>query len=82
MCYFRTLGHYTKTSYNKWYPDDKDQARTINIGKGKYRVYARMVQYDQSLGRYKDVDPLDSRWASEWIYVLCDAKDITAIGAC
>ena len=78
-CCFRTLGQYTKT-YNKWYPDDKCQAWAKNIGKGKYRVLARMVQHDPCFGGYKDVNPLDSRWAPECVYVLCDAKDITAMG--
>jgi len=78
-CCFRTLGQYTKT-YNKWYPDDKCQAWAKNIGKGKYRVLARMVEQDPCFGGYKDVNPLDSLWASECVYVLCDAKDITFMG--
>ena len=78
-CSFRTLGQYTKT-YNKWYPDDKCQAWTKNAGKGKCRVLARMVEQDPCFGGYKDVNPLDSRWASDCVYVLCDAKDITFVG--
>ena len=78
-CCFRILGQYTKT-YNKWYPDDKCQAWAKNTGKGKYRVLARMVEQDPNFGGYKDVNPLDSRWAPEYVYVLCDGKDITAIG--
>ena len=78
-CCFHILGQYTKT-YNKWYPDDKCQARAKITEKGKYRVLARMVQHDHCFGGYKDVNPLDSRWAPECVYVLCDAKDITAMG--
>ena len=78
-CSFRTLGQYTKT-YNKWYPDDKCQAWTKNTGKGKFRVLARMVEQDPCFGGYRDVDPLDSHWAPECVYVLCDAKDITFVG--
>ena len=37
---------------------------------------ARMVQFDHSFGTYKDVNPVSSHWAQEFIYVLCDAKDI------
>ena len=76
---FRTLGQYTKT-YNNLYPDDKCQAWANSIGKGKYHVLARMVRHDPCFGGYKDVNPLDSHWAPECVYVLCDVKDITAVG--
>ena len=35
-----------------------------------------MVQFDHSFGTYKDVNPVSLHWAQEFIYVLCDAKDI------
>ena len=75
-CYFRILRNYTKR-YNKWYPDSENQEWTKSIGKGKYRVCARMVQFDHSFGTYKDVNPVSSQWAQEFIHVLCDEKDIT-----
>ena len=77
-CYFRVLGQYTKT-YNKWYPDDTNQTWTKSIGKGKFRVVARMVQLDHAFNRYKDVSSQNSQWSPEFIYILCDAKDITGV---
>jgi len=78
-CCFCTLGLYTKT-YNKWYPDDNCQPWIKNGKKGKYRVLARMVKRDPCFGWYNDVNPQNSHWAPECVYVLCDGKDITAIG--
>ena len=78
-CYFCTLGFYTKT-YNKWYPDGNCQTWIKNVVKGKYRVLARMVKRDPCFGGYKNVNPQNSHWAPECVYVLCDGKDITAIG--
>ena len=75
-CYFCILGNYTK-SYNKWYPDSENQQWTKSIGKGTYRVCARMVQFDHSFGTYKDVNPVSSHWAQEFIYLLCDTKHNT-----
>ena len=77
-CCFRTLGLYTKT-YNKWYPDDNCQPWIKNGKQGKYRVLARMVKRDPCFGWYNDVNPQNSHWAPECVYVLCDGKDITAM---
>ena len=35
-----------------------------------------MVKFDHSFGKYRDVNPLESSWGIESIYVLCDAKVI------
>ena len=76
---FRVLVLYTKT-YNKWYPCDKgEQDWRENIGRGKYRVVARMIKFDHSMGKYKDVRPTDSvtwTWQKGSIYILCDASKI------
>ena len=73
--HFHILGIYSKT-YNKWYTDSESQKWKKEITGGKYRVYARMVKFDHSFGKYRDVNPLESSWGIESIYVLCDAKDI------
>ena len=39
-----------------------------------------MRRHEPCFGGYKDVNPLEARWAPECVYVLCDAKDITAMG--
>ena len=43
-------------------------------------MLARMVKCDPCLGGYKDVNLLNSHWAPEYVYVLCDGKGITAMG--
>ena len=73
--HFRILGIYSKT-YNKWYTDSESQKWKKEITVGKYRVYTRMVKFDHSFGKYRDVNLLESSWGIESIYVLCDAKDI------
>ena len=37
-----------------------------------------MVRYNDLFEEYRDVNPLQSEWEKDWIYVLCDAKDITS----
>ena len=75
LAHFHILGIYSKT-YNKWYNDSESQKWKKEIMWGKYRVHARMVKFDHSFGKYRDVNPLESSWGIESIYVLCDAKDI------
>ena len=75
MCYFRSLGNYSKT-HNKCYQDNESMKVAKTIGKGKFCVYTRMMTFDHSCARYKDVNTLESHWEKECIYVLCDAKSI------
>ena len=50
------------------------------MGKGKFRVLMRMVEFDHSLGKYYDVKPSSSmKWGKESIYVLCDASAIKSV---
>ena len=45
--------------------------------KGKVRVFMRMIMFDHSVGKFKDVKPSESvKWGEKSIYVLCDACDI------
>ena len=47
------------------------------MAKGKVLVYMRMVMFDRSVGKYKDVKPEESiKWGKKSIFVLCDADDI------
>ena len=43
-------------------------------------MYARVVTFDHSFGRYKDVNSLESNWETECMYVLCDANNIVEMG--
>ena len=76
---FRVLRIYTKT-YNKWFPCQKGrQPWHQNQAEGKYRIYARMIEFDHSLGAYQDTDPANSNWGVKSIYVLCDASYIAEV---
>lgn len=73
------MGIYTKT-YNKWFPFQKGrQPWHQNQAEGKYRIYARMIEFDHSLGAYQDTDPANSNWGVKSIYVLCDASYIEEV---
>ena len=72
-CCFHTLGQCIET-YNKWCPDNSCQAWTKNSGKGKYCVLAIMVRHGPYFGGYNDLNPLDSRWALECVYVFAMQK--------
>ena len=73
------MGIYTKT-YNKWFPFQKGrQPWHQNQAEGKYRIYARMIEFDRSLGAYQDTDPANSNWGVKSIYVLCDASYIEEV---
>jgi hypothetical protein len=40
----------------------------------------RMIVYDHSVGKFKDVKPQDSvKWGKRSIFVLCDAGDIVDV---
>jgi len=52
------------------------QKWSIDLGEGEYWVYARMVRFDHGIGRYEHVDPIESEWETENIYVLIDAARI------
>ena len=39
-----------------------------------------LVKCDHCVGGYKDVNPQNSRWAPEYVYILCDKKDNTVMG--
>jgi len=70
------LGICTK-SYNKWYRCELGKQKwSIDLGEGEYWVYARMVRFDHGIGRYEHVDPIESEWETENIYVLIDAARI------
>ena len=55
--HFRILGIYGKI-YNNWYTDSESQKRKKEIAGGKYCVYARMVKFGHSFGKYRDVNLL------------------------
>ena len=46
------------------------------MDKEKFRFKARMIRYDHGLGRYAYVNPVDSEWGPEYIFVLADGCDI------
>jgi hypothetical protein len=49
---FRVLGIHTKT-YNKWFPCQKGrQPWHQTQAEGKYRIYARMIEFHHSLGAF------------------------------
>ena len=77
---FRVLALFTKT-YNKWFLcDEGKQSWKDKMGKGKFRVLMRMVEFDHSLGKYYDVKPSSSmKWGKKSIYVLCDASAIKSV---
>ena len=78
---FRVLGIYTKYD-NKWYIADEKgnkQVWTPDIVSGKYRVIARMINYDVSSGLLQETDPNLSTWGTKCIYILVDASDIVDV---
>ena len=46
------------------------------MDKGKFRFKAIMIRYDHGLGRYAYVNPVESEWGTESIFVLDDGSDI------
>ena len=74
---YRVMGMYTKT-YNKWYVSEtRSESWKKGMAKGKVRVYMRMIMFDHSVGKYKDVKPEESvKWGKRSVFVLCDAGDI------
>ena len=77
---YRVLGMYTKT-YNKWFVSEQTkQAWKKGMETGKVRVFMRMIVYDHSVGKFKDVKPQDSvKWGKRSIFVLCDAGHIVDV---
>ena len=77
---YRALGVYTKT-YNKLFVSNRTKvAWKVGIAKDKVFVYIRIIQFDHSVGKFKDVKPkLSLKWGKRSIYVLCDAADIVDI---
>jgi hypothetical protein len=73
---FRVLGIYSKT-YNKWFPCQKGrQPWHQTQAAGKYRIYARMIEFDHSLGlganwAYQDTDPANSNWGVKRASMFC-----------
>ena len=56
----RELGMYTKTS-NKWFVSEpRKVAWKVGVTKNKVRVYMRMIKFDHSVGKFKDVKPKQS----------------------
>ena len=46
------------------------------MAKGKVRVYMRMIMFDHSVGKYKDVKPEESiKWGKKSIFVLCGCTE-------
>ena len=41
---------------------------------------ARMIRYDDGLGKYEYVNPIGSEWEAKSIFVLADASDIKEVG--
>ena len=74
---FRVLAVYTKT-YNKWYLCEKGEQRwNPAIKKGTFRVLVRMILFDHSNGKFKDVKPAESmKWGKRSVFVLADASSI------
>ena len=50
-----------------------------NLPEGKYRVYARMIEFMHSDQAYQDIDAANSNWDIKSIYVLCDAYYIREV---
>ena len=71
---------YTKT-YNKWFVSEQTkQDWKKGMETGKVLVFMRMIVYDHSVGKFKDVKPQDSvKWGKRSIFVLCDAGDIVDV---
>ena len=46
------------------------------MDEGKFRFEARMIRYDHGHGRYEYVNPVDSEWVPEYIFVLDDGSGI------
>ena len=74
---YRVMGMYTKT-YNKWYVSEmRRESLNKGMAKCKVHVYTRMIMFDHSMGKYKDVKPEESvKWGKKSVFVLCDAGDI------
>ena len=77
---FRVVVLYTKT-YNKWYLCEKGKQRwNAGIKKGKFRALVRMIQFDHSNGKFKDVKPAESmKWGKKTVFVLSDASSINDV---
>ena len=47
------------------------------MAKGKVCVYMRMIMFDHSVGKYKDVKTEKSvKWGKKSVFVLCDTGGI------
>ena len=56
------------------------QSWSPDIQHGKYSVLVRMIQFDHSMGKWKDCMPLEiTKWTKTSIYALCDAADIREV---
>ena len=77
---YRVLAIYTKT-YNKWFLcEEGKQVWKKGMAKGKFRVLARMIGFDHSMGGYHDVDVANSlKWGKKSVYVICDACKIVDV---
>ena len=63
--------------YNKWYMWERvNQILKKGMDEGKFRFEARMIRYDHVHWRYEYVNPVDSEWEPDFIFVLSDVSDI------
>ena len=65
-------------TYNKWYLCEKGEQRwNPAIKKGRFRALVRMILFDHSNGKFKDVKPAESmKWGKRSVFVLADASSI------
>ena len=54
---YHVMGMYTKT-FNKWFVSEMTkESWKKGMAKGKVRVYMRMIMFDHSVGKYKNMKP-------------------------
>ena len=63
--------------YNKWYMCERgNQIWKNGMDKGKFRFEARMIRNYHRNGRYEYVNPVDSEWGTESIFVSAGGSNI------
>ena len=59
--------------------DKTKAARKVGMAKDKHCVYMQMINFDHSVGKFKDLKPKMSLNWGESIFVLCDAFGIVDV---
>ena len=78
------MGMYTKTYNKRFVSEVTNESWEKRVTKDKVQVYTRMVMFDHSVRKYKDVKREESiKWGKRSIFVLCDTDNtIDVVAKC